>query len=588
MDNRDAEQNVKKRRFYLLGAVVLCAALLLALPFAAGSIREQVLYARGIELSDDFELSEEGRKYPFAVELYERALEGDLEGDFVSLTAQAPITTEEELSVYLDEYLQQNGVAQVQDWMQVWPVRTQTRIVTAKYSPSLRLYASAVATLESDSISCTAVSIAYSELEIYDISLQPRQPLPSDPAEGLSMNAESAAGVLQEMAAAEWKPVHPANKAVLWEECAWTMHRDADGRGWLYRVDYATGRYTPACALPECSHDTAACAACFDVLNPAVTDLGDTLLVTWYDGTSQDGYMKRYACMVEPFGGQRSPQVLLGKADIDNTFAANGRELLFATYDGRLRWMDLDGGWEKTLVKPEQIVQTAFGDAADPAYTYWFIEDADAGSLTLSLRRVLADEAFTDTGRALGHIYELVLLRYDIAAGTLSELYRGQLNARLDAWDVQAGSLWRVDGVNGILGKTVLATGETQVWTAPGTDTAFSLGLEAVIDGKAVYYTVSNDGTEEVWRRFAVDAADGSTQELTLATLKKGSIRPIDIMDAGQEVLCVAHEIVAVTVNETVYGKPNSFVSDEIHYGFIPKADFFADLFTVTPFVLPE
>ena len=99
---------------------------------------------------------------------------------------------------------------------------------------------------------------------------------------------------------------------------------------------------------------------------------------------------------------------------------------------------------------------------------------------------------------------------------------------------------------------------------------------------------MSNDGTEEVWRRFAVDAADGSTQELTLATLKKGSIRPIDIMDAGQEVLCVAHEIVAVTVNETVYGKPNSFVSDEIHYGFIPKADFFADLFTVTPFVLPE
>ncbi|MBQ8612388.1 MAG: hypothetical protein IJ412_11880 [Oscillospiraceae bacterium] len=588
MNKRDVEQNGKKRRFYLMGAVVLCAALLLALPFAAGSIREQVLYARGIELSDDFELSEEGRKYPFAVELYERALEGDLEGDFVSLTAQAPITAEEELSVYLDEYLQQNGVTQAQDWMQVWPVRTQTRIVTAKYSPSLRLYASAVATLESDSVSCTAVSIAYSELEIYDISLQPRQPLPSDPAEGLSMNAESAAGVLQEMAAAEWKPVRPANKAVLWEECAWTMHRDADGRGWLYRVDYATGRYTPACALPECSHDTAACAACFDVLNPTITDLGDTLLVAWYDGTSQDGYMKRYACMVEPFGGQRSPQVLLGKADIDNTFAANGRELLFATYDGRLRWMDLDGGWEKTLVKPEQIVQAAFGDAVDPAYTYWFIEDADAGSLTLSLRRVLADEAFTDTGRALGHIYELVLLRYDIAAGTLSELYRGQLNARLDAWDVQAGSLWRVDGVNGIFGKTVLTTGETQVWTAPGTDTAFSLGLEAVIDGKAVYYTVSNDGTGEIWRRFAVDADDGSTQELTLATLKKGSIRPIDIMDAGQEVLCVAHEIVAVTVNETVYGKPNSFVSDEIHYGFIPKTDFFADLFTVTPFVLPE
>lgn len=590
MESRTVEKREppRKKRVLLWLTVLLCAAGLLALPFAAGTLREKALYTQGVDLSGAFDLSEEGKKYPFAVSLYERALEGDLEGDSIWLTAEESIAEEAVLLPYLDAYLEQNGVAQAQDWMQVWPVTTETRIVTAKYSPALRLYASAVVNKDGTNVGCTAVSIAYSELELYDISLQPREPLPADLTQGLSMSVESIAGTLEAVEPAAWRLVRMANKAVLWEECAWTMLSDEQGRGWLYRVDYANGSHTPACTLADCSHDTAACAACFDVLRPYIADLGDTLLVFWYDGYTPEGYVKTYACMVEPFSGKRSERVIIGKGDLFNAFATNGRELLFTTYDGQLRWMDLKGGWEKTLLKKPEVIREAFGDTVDPEYSYWFIADANEDALTFYLTRTMQEDSVAADGREEGNIYELCLLRYEIAQEKLWTMHRAACSQRLGTWAVADDALWMVHASTGVIMRTDLPGCETQRWPVKGLETASYVGLDGVIDGKPVFNASYPEENGERRQRYVFDPEMQELRELTLSVLKKGAMSPMGIMDEGDALLCVEHEIVAVTVTETVYGKPNSFVSDEIHYGFIPKEDFFADLFTVTPFVQPS
>ena len=583
---------MKAGKRVLPGALlVLSAALLLALPFAASALQEHTLLTEGfVSESADTGLSAEGEKYPFAVQMYEQAAAGDPNGVFSPETVPERITQEAQLQPYLKKYLEENGVLDAPDWRQVWPVTREGHLVLAQYSPALRLYVGVTVTVPDEGVMqsdvyCNAYSLAQADLAAYGIADTPQAVIPLDPSEKLSMEIGGTADALPENGG-EWRLCSNAFQAVLWEDCAWSMRYDADTRGWLYRVDYATGTFVPACALEDCAHDTAACGACFDVLRPVITDLGDRLLVSWYDGQTQEGYMKSYACLVDPVSGQRSPQVLIGKGDLYSAFASDGKELLYATYDGRLRRMDMDGGWEKTLLKNEEVIRAAFGDSADPSYTYWWIRDADAQSLTLHTVRWVQDNAVAADGRELGSIGENCLLRYDIAEGTLTELQRWQSSARLDAWAVNGGKLWRVDAQNGAISCTELSGGTTESWSVPELKNALSVGLDPFVEETPILWVLTDE--RENGRRLAFEAAAGELRQLQMSAFKKGADGPVSYSDAGAGRLCIAYEVVQVTHTETVYGVPGSWVGDEIHYGFITAEDFLADRKNVVPFVLPE
>lgn len=572
-------------------ALVLGAALLLALPFLTGVLSESMLLRKGFLLeSSPTGLSDEGAQYPFAVQMYEQALAGDADGEFFHMTAEGRLTQEEQLLPYLEEYLSQNGVREAPDWRQVWPVTREGHLVQAWYSPALRLYVSVMVTVPSDETAQTEVygsvaSIAQSDLAAYGISDAPQAVIPLDPSANLSMDAAGSADPLQ-MTSTAWRLCRLADQVALWEDCAWSMRSDADGRGWLYRVEYDTGVFTPACTLAECTHDIPLCEACFDVLRPDITDLGSQLLVSWYDGTTSEGYMNTCVCLVDPVSGQRSPQVTLGKGDLYNAFAANGKELLYATCDGRLRWMDLDGGWEKTLLKNETVIKAAFGDSADPSYTYWKIVDADAQSLTLHTSRWLQEDVMTADGRRAGDAMEHCLLRYDIAAETLSELYRWQDCNVLQAWAVNDGLLWKIDAQNGEIVCVTLAENKTQRWPVTGLETAVYVALDPFVGGRPVLAVLYPEKENTV--RFVFDGDTHTLRRLSMTAFMKGSDRPVSYSDSGAGRVCIAHEVVQVTITETVYGAPESWVSDEIHYGFITAEDFLADHKNVVPFVLPE
>ncbi len=588
MTNRSFVRKEKKR-LLLWAAVLLCALLMLALPFAVGRFREWRLLNGGVTLegAEDFALSAVGEQYPFAVELYERALKGEGEDELVAITAEAPILSEEALQPYLERYLEECGVLQAADWRQVWPKTREGRLVLAWYSPELQLYAGAAAVAEGDTVSCTAASIAYSELAVYGISETPQDPLPLDPTEGLSMDASGAAEPLQAQAA-DWRLCRYANKAVLWEEQAWTMHYDADGRGWLYRLDYATGKSTPACTVEGCRHEATTCGACFDVLRPILVDLGDRLLVSWYDGFTADSYIKSYACLLDPISGQRSPQIYLDRADLYNAFAANGKELLLVDFEGALRWMDLEGGWKKSLRTTGELAEAAFGEEALSGYSFFGIVDAQDGELLLELSRPVGADAVAEDGRQRGAVHECCLLRYDIESDTLQEVFRWQDSERLDVWYVQDGVLWRVDGAQGVLHRTALDTGRTESRPVDGLEDAIYLGIETVVAGRPVLGVTEQKNGAEQRRRFLYDPQTQTLQENTMYTFKKGAESPMDLMDHNEDWLCVVHEVVPVTITETVYGKPNSFVSDEFHYGFIKVEDLLANERNVIPLQLPE
>jgi hypothetical protein len=248
--------------------------------------------------------------------------------------------------------------------------------------------------------------------------------------------------------------------------------------------------------------------------------------------------------------------------------------------------MDMDGGWEKTLLKNEAVVEAAFGDSVDPAYTYWWIKDADAQSLTLHTVRWLQNDAMAADGRELGSIGENCLLRYDIAAETLTELYRWQSSVRLDAWAVNDGLLWQVDAQNGVIRRRELAGGAVESWPVPELNKALSVGFDPFVEGTPILWVMT--GERESSQRFAFDAAGGELRQLQMSAFKKGADGPVSYSDTGAGRVCIAYEVVQVTHTETVHGVPDSWVGDEIHYGFITVEDFLADRKNVVPFVLPQ
>ncbi len=570
----------KKYKWRRIAAFAVLILLVLALPLLAGWIADGRLLGGSGAVSTGYGLSEAGAQYPFALRLYQQSQTetGAPGGEHAEVFIEYSADGTPLLEAALRQFLADNGVGEVDDWQQMYTYIKPSQSYYALYSPTLRIYAVALCITGSGSATASAYSIAQSDLELYDIVARPED-VPTLPA--VEAGSLAAPVTQQTPAQRELRPI--GMTAVFGESGAWVL-RDGEGHlsCALVYVDYATGGISlPFCTQTDCAHGGPDCAA-FIPYPAQLVDVAGQPFLRWTDADSGD-YM---GCFLYPDAAARGPELVLPYTFADYAGGVtDGRYVWGSSEQQHLISLDLADGGRTVLLTADQLWAAAWPDVprgeSRVEYTVW---GADAnGRLLLTFSRYVGEKERPEGAVGDYRVFEKKLFAYDIEQNTLTGpiwQHTGHFAMTPQQWgdalllvDHAQDAVYRMDSITGAVEEIArdIGLGSDQYHRLMGDWLVWENPLEEA------------PGQPFRWRRSACNLATGEMRSPPLTTYHKEEQVPLGIACSDGEWAYVNYESVPVTITETVYGNPHSFLSEQAHYGFMRVEDLLGDELKVYP-----